>query len=281
MKALREYQPILSTILQKLAKQTQFQASPSLGDVLQDHPRLVVAFNHASPLSWLPAIALLTSHVCARGGGGRRPMGVMDKFFFSVPGFRTIAQQLTQSDRALGFDELVEKFKNSEGTDIVLFPEGSNCFFGDPSKLQPFRSPRFIELAVRTQTPILICAHRGSENWGVALPIPEKAMTQILSKVDLLPKFASDFLRARLKESGVFTLPLLPLPMEKFEMRCEVYHPQLTEEDLSDDRDECRKQIQAESDRVHTKLQDLLKQIDMDQKKAQLKDSSVPSSTMS
>ncbi|RYZ75423.1 MAG: 1-acyl-sn-glycerol-3-phosphate acyltransferase [Proteobacteria bacterium] len=275
MKALREYQPILSKILQRLAKETRFQSTPPLGEILEANPRLVVAFNHSSPLSWLPAISLLTSHVCARGGGGRRPMGVMDKFFFSVPGFRTIAQQLTQSEHALGFEELVEKFKSSEGTDIVIFPEGSNCFFGDPAKLQPFRSPRFIELAVRTGTPILVCAHRGSEDWGVALPIPEKAMHTILGKIDLLPAFAADFLKDRLKETGVFTLPLLPLPMQKFEMRCEVFYPHLKVSDLSKNREECRAQINEEAERVHAKLESLLKAIDQD---LALKRSSVSSS---
>ncbi len=258
MKALREFEPFLSQLMLKLARETHFSSSPSLREILDQNPRLVVAFNHASPLSWLPAIALLTAHVCARGGGGRRPMGVMDKFFFAVPGFRTIAQQLTQSDHPLNFEELVEKFRAKEGTDIVLFPEGSNCFFGDPTDLQPFRSPRFIELSIRTSTPILLCAHRGSENWGVSLPVPK----DVFALIDHLPKFAADFLGARLKQTGHFTLPLLPLPMESFDMRCELFVPALAEADLSDDPEECRSQVRAEADRVHKRLQQMLEQID-------------------
>jgi 1-acyl-sn-glycerol-3-phosphate acyltransferase len=274
MKALREYEPILSKIMLSLAKETHFYCKPSLGEVLAQNPRLVVAFNHASPLSWLPAISLLTAHVCARGGGSRRPMGVMDKFFFAVPVIRAIAHQLTQSDRPLGFDELVEKFKTSEGTDIVLFPEGSNCFFGNPEELQPFRSPRFVELAVRTGTPILLCAHRGSEKWGSALPVPQ----DFLAKIDLLPKVAADFLADRLRKTKLFTLPLLPTQMDRFEMRCEVYKPELTDEELSDDRDECRRQVQAEADKVHEHLKRMLQEID---ESLALKGSSVASSLTS
>lgn len=254
MKPLKDFEPFLSQLLLKMAKETHFSSESSLAEVLEKNPRLVVAFNHASPLSWLPAIALLTAHTCARGGGNRRPMGVMDKFFFAVPGFRTIAQQLTQSDRPLAFEELVERFKTKAGTDIVLFPEGSNCFFGNPENLQPFRSPRFVELAIRTQTPILLCAHRGSENWAVTLPVPE----EVLGLIDLLPKFASDFLGARLKQTGAFALPLLPLPMDRFEMHCELYHPTLREEELSEEDEVCREQVRAEADQVHKKLQSML-----------------------
>jgi 1-acyl-sn-glycerol-3-phosphate acyltransferase len=257
-KPLSFFEPYLSQIMLLIAKKTRFRSRPGLAEVLAEHPRLIVVFNHSTPLSWLPAIALLTAHTCARGGGSRRPMGVMDRFFFSVPGLRAIAHQLTQSDHPLGFEELITKFRTAQGTDIVIFPEGSNCFFGDPAEVQPFRSPRFVELAIRTGTPILLCAHRGSEKWAHAVHVDES----LTSKIDLLPPVIADFLGKRLRETGLLTVPRIPTQLDHFDMLCELYKPALAEADLEGDPSLAREQIAAEADRVHAKLEAMLAEID-------------------
>jgi hypothetical protein len=256
-KQLSFFEPFLSQIMVLIAKSTRFRSRPGLAEILEKNPRLVVVFNHSAPLSWLPAIALLTAHACARGGGARRPMGVMDRFFFSVPGLRAIAHQLTQSDRPLGFHELIAKFRTSK-TDIVIFPEGSNCFFGDPAEMQPFRSPRFVELAIRSATPILLCAHRGSESWARVVPVDSRWT----DKLDFLPKLAADFLGARLKATGLLAIPTLPKPLDHFEMVCELYHPTLNESDLSPEPDVANEQIRQEADLVHAKMESMLAEID-------------------
>lgn len=258
MKHIRDYEPILSHIMLSIAKETRFRCRPSLAKVLEENPKLVIAFNHASPLSWLPAVSLLCAHVTARGGGSRIPMGVMDKIFFSLPGIKKLAHQITQTERPLGFSELHDAFLKGNVTDVIVFPEGSNCFFGRPEELQPFRSPKFVELAIRARAPILVCVHRGSERWAQALPIKE----EIIEKLDLLPKFAYDFLESRLKRTGLFTLPLFPKPMERFEMLCEVYQPTLKEEDLSHDLNERRAQIKSEADKIHQKMESMLAELD-------------------
>lgn len=252
------YEPLLSSFLNSFVRSTRFRAKPGLAEVLAAEPRLIVVLNHAAPLSWLPAVALLTANACSRGGGSRRPTGVFDKFFFAVPGLRVLAGLASQSDHALSFDELVDVFGRASGTDIVIFPEGSNCFFGPSSEMQPFRSPRFIELAVRTGAPLLLCAHRGSESWGVSVPVAP----EVASLSSLLPSFASSFLSSRLKSSGTFTLPGLPRPLEHFEMLCELYRPTLSLADLSDDDDVLFDQIGAEALRVHAKMESMLAEID-------------------
>lgn len=257
-KPLSFFEPLLSHLMQMMAKQTRFRSRPGLAEILAQHERLVVIFNHASPLSWLPAIALLTAHTCARGGGSRRPMGVMDRFFFSVPGLRAIAHQLTQSDQPLGFEELIAKFRAAHGTDIVIFPEGSNCFFGDPSDVQPFRSPRFVELAIRSQTPILVCAHRGSEKWAQAVPVD----ASVTSMIDHLPPLIAGFLGKRLRETGILSIPTIPTQLDHFEMLCELYVPSIKESDLDADPARAREQIAAEADLVHAKLEAMLAEID-------------------
>jgi hypothetical protein len=257
MRKLSAYEPVLSRVMRVIARDTRFTCRPNLSQILENNSRLVVAVSHSTPLSWLPSAALLALHTCARGGRGRTPMGVMDNFFFHVPGLREVAQLLTQSEKSLSYQELAERFETKGDIDLVLFPEGSNCFFGQPDEIQDFRSPKFVELAIRTDSPILICVHTGSENWAKALAVPEN----VFSKLSLLPNFAFDFLQKRIKKTGLFTLPMLPLPMAKFEMLCELYEPTIGENDLSEDPSERLLQIRVEAERVRTRMRELLNEL--------------------
>jgi hypothetical protein len=205
--------------------------------VLEENPRLIVVFSHSAPMSWVPAPCLLTAHVVARGGGKRLPIAVMDRFFYSVPGLRNIAKFIAQSDRPLSFKELVTHFENLKTADLVVFPEGSNCFFGDPSTLQPFRSSRFVELSIKTKTPLLLCVHRGSEKWGKSLKFPEFAASAI-----------GGMLGARFTSTGRLTMPMWPAKIERFSMLCELYQP------VGD--------VVLESGKVHARMSEMLQEIE-------------------
>jgi hypothetical protein len=254
MRKLADYEPVISQVMRLCAKETRFECEPPLAEVLAEYPQLMVAMMHATPLSWLPSISLLALETASRGGRQRSPMGVMDNFFFHLPGLREVARYLSQSDKPLSYHELSARFRDAGDIDLVLFPEGSNCFFGPPDEIQEFRSPKFVELAIETETPLLLGVHTGSENWAKTLPIPQLW----IDKLDLLPAFASSFLEKRLRQSGLLTLPVLPLPMERFTMKCELYKPTLTKVQLATDLDERRSQIRAEALLVRDRMRAML-----------------------
>lgn len=259
LRRLSEYEPLTNAVLKLVAKKTFFHTDVPLDQVMSENPRLIVAFNHASPLSWIPAPCLLTAQLAARGGGSRRPIAVMDRFFYSLPGLKDVARFITQSDRPLRFEELVHHFEELGTADLVVFPEGSNCFFGDPSGLQPFRSDRFVEISMRTKTPILLCVHRGSEGWGVNLPLDEK-LTSKISELPL-PSMVQKFIGNRLKKSGGLTVPLPPRPMAQFSMYTRLFQPQIsTDKDVSSV--EWRSQVAVEAKRVHEEMRSMLDYLD-------------------
>lgn len=254
MRKLSDYEPVLRKVMLYCAKQTRFECEPSLDKILAENPRLIVSLMHASPLSWIPTMALLALQTASNGGRDRAPMGVVDNFFFHLPGLREVAQYLTQTDRPLSYVDLATQFRQNEEFDLVLFPEGSNCFFGPPDEMQEFRSPKFVELSIETGVPLLLGVHTGSENWSVTIPVPEKWM----SKFDVLPTILSSFLEKRLRQTGQLTLPLPPLPMNCFSLRCELYCPQLKKEDLSGEIEERREQIRTEGQLIHQRMRQML-----------------------
>lgn len=251
LRKLSDYEIVASKVLSWVAKDTRFKSRPSLDRIFSEHPRLVVVFSHSSPLSWIPAPCLLTAHAAARGGGYRRPIAVMDRFFYSVPILKQLATYISQSSKPLSFRELIRHFENLKTADLVVFPEGSNCFFGEPSELQPFRSLRFIEIAVRTKTPMLLCVHRGSEEWGHTVSVPEAVLS-----------LGAKFLSGRLFSSGRITVPLLLKPMPHFQMLCELYQPEL--QILPEDPEMAKVALQKECELIQAKMKAMLQEVDED-----------------
>jgi 1-acyl-sn-glycerol-3-phosphate acyltransferase len=239
MRKLREYEPYLTTLLSLVAPKTTVTSEPSLQQIFEQENKLIVAFNHAAPLSWIPAVSLLTKEVVAAGGGDRIPRGIMDSFFFQFAPLKPLAKWITQSDENLNFDQLVENLATADQTDLVVFPEGSNCWFGSSHEIQEFRSPRFIELSIRTGAPILLAVHSGSESWGQVIKFPPTYSAII----PFLPSWA----QRGISKNGVVNMPMPPVPLEDFRMHCEIYRPKLKVEELAEDKHERKKQLQEEA----------------------------------
>jgi hypothetical protein len=210
-----------------------------------------------------------------RGGGLRRPLGVMDRFFFDIPILKSIASYISQSDRALSAVELTEQFMQSENVDLVIFPEGSNCFFGRPEDIKEFKSPKFVEIAVRAETPILLSVHRGSEEWGKSIDMNQDRLSQLRSATGVFGEVAFQFankylkIEERLEKSGLFTIPSFPKPMPSFDMLCELYQPKLKLNDIEGlSKEELRPLLDQESQKIRARMEELLGELDSMRAKA-------------
>jgi 1-acyl-sn-glycerol-3-phosphate acyltransferase len=249
MRKLKDYNPFLKALLKTLCDRTHFESNPPLSEILKSD-RLVVAMSHATPLSWIPAMSLLSIETENAGGGGRMPYGVVDRWMFSNPMTRGIAEYVTQSDRPLNFDELVEKFQSSQQADLVIFPEGANSFFSNVHEVHQFRSPRFIEIAMKANAPILMAVHKGSEGWSLPLQIP-KEIGNYLAPI-------SKFFSEKILKSDGLNIPLWPQKMDRFAMRCEQYKPTIEYHELPNEPAQRRQQLETEAEKIRVRMNEML-----------------------
>ncbi len=254
MRTISDYSGFLEFLLRLVVEEYEFECHPPLREVLKKHARLIGIFSHGTPLSWLPTMCVLQHEYVENGGGQRVPLGVFDRFFFEFKPLRPIVQWLSQSASPLGFGDIAEHLQSFEQADLCIFPEGSNCFFGDPSEIQEFRSSRILELAVRENIPILIGVHRGSEHWAKTFAVPESAKFLY----GFLPSLLGQHFRAFEK----FVLPVLPKKIKKFRMLCTLYSPSLRGEDLDKDRRLRREQLNIEGERLREAMVKLLEKLD-------------------
>jgi hypothetical protein len=247
-----DYSEFLSALRQTFVESYEFSCSPPLDQILKE-PRLIIASNHATPLSWLPAMTTLAHEFEKAGGGDRSPRGVLDKWFYTHPLLTRAAEYLSQYNRPQSFDELLTDFGQAERTDLIVFPEGANTFFGDVHEIQNFRSSRFVELSIRSGTPILLVVHAGSEDWSLPVHIPPEWIAYVLP--------FSKFFGEGLLKAQALNFPWWPKKISRFRMKCRLYQSALKTSELSADPDTCRSQVQDEAQKVRTAMLELLAEI--------------------
>ncbi len=250
MRTLVDYQEFLQALIKSFAERVEFKSQPEIKKIIQENTRLVAVVNHATPLSWIPAMALLALKVIEVGGGHRIPRGIVDRWFYTNPFTKVLAEYLTQSDHPQSFEEIVESFGKAQNTDLVIFPEGAYTFFGAVHEVQQFRSNRFIEIAIRCETPILLVVHKGSEGWSLPLQLPSEWGNFVLP--------FSKFFGEKLMKSEPLNVPMMPQKMENFRMHCELYTPSLKISDLSEDTEIKKQQLAAEGQKIKDMMNERL-----------------------
>lgn len=249
---LSDYSPIMKVLLKAICEKWDFTSDPPMTDLMRN-PRLIVAFNHSTPISWIPAMALLAVEASKNGGADRVPRGIVDRFFYSNPLTLQIAKYITQSDKPLNFEELVHSFKDQTRSDLVIMPEGANTFFGDLLKIQDFRSSRFIELSILCQAPVLLAVHRGSEIWAQNVKVPKS--------LGSLTSIVSPFFGRKIHEHENINIPIPYQRISSFRMKCELWVPPLYESDLSSDPHHRKQQISELAEQVKDRMQEMFDSI--------------------
>jgi len=227
-----------------------YKSEPPLKEVMNKYPKVVHAISHAGTLGWIPVVLGLLRVAVEVGGEKRRAFGVFHRGLYRFWVSRMLLRYLFESQEPPTFAKMIAAFRDQPVNDIAILPEGDNCIVGDVYEIRPFRSPKFVELALATNAPILITVHRGAEEWGRDFYIPSYLFP-------LIKRFQPAYLYP-LYKNPVLNLPTRITHIPKFSMRSLLYMPRLSYEDLSSKPRERWFQLQSEAQRVRTLMQDLL-----------------------
>ncbi len=238
------------------------ECSDDLMDILRNNPKLVVALNHGPMLAPGYVNTAIADIFLKNGGAKRKPMGIIWKHFYKVPLLKNLVAYVTQVDQAYNLDEFIEQFVTREYNDLMVMPEGENCCFGDGINIEPFLSPRFVEIAVRAQVPVLLAVHHGTH--VLARPIEVDKRTARWFKRVLPEKNYQ-----RLKEAGLVSIPKLGRgKVHQLSWCFKLYHPKLAADQLADDKEARMAQLWEEANHIREIMQesvDLLKKADREE----------------
>jgi len=254
MRSVKDFSLLAGAMTKALAKKISFHTnSDNMSEILAKHPKLIVALNHGPMLGPLASTITLNKLYMENGGNNRKPIVIMWRLFYQIPLYKYAIQYLTQVDRGLNFSEFLGKMEDEGFTDLFVKPEGENCNYGDGLEIQPFLSPRFVEFALRLNTPILVMVHQGSENWAKTLPV-SKHLDPLLKK---LPKKSYE----RIKETRILSVPFLVKRLKELKVMYKLYQPQITAKDLNVNLDTRKALLQKESDNVRELMQSMIEEL--------------------
>ena len=247
MRTVDDYSLSMGLVKKACTKRVSLhKSSENIQQILAQHPKLVVAMNHgpmAGPVAG--SIAMMDQYI-ANGGSHRVPMIIAWRGFYHIPMIKYFIRYMSQVKMPFNLDGFVKQVTDNGVTDLFVMPEGENCAYGNGRDIEPFLSPRFIELALKTGAPILIAVHTGSEQWSHILPVSQK-LNPILK---FLPKKSFQ----RIKETGKVNIPTLFLTkIPKLQVCFRLYQPTIKLADL--EQDNKWELLQNESDNVRLIMQ--------------------------
>lgn len=233
-------------------------SSDSLRAIFQAHPKLVVALNHGPMLAPGVVNTVISDIFLKQGGADRVPMGIIWKHFYKVPLLKNLVAYITQVEEAFGLDDFIQQFVEKPYNDLMVMPEGENCCFGDGVNIEPFLSPRFVEIAIRAKVPVLVAVHHGTH--VLANPVEVSRLTTRIFK-QMMPE--KNYRRFR--ESGLLSLPRFTAgKVPKLGWSFKLYQPQLTESELAEDKAARLEQLWQEADAIRSQMQAMVEQLRQD-----------------
>src|SRR3990167_9293390 len=132
------------------------ETSENLREIFQRYPQLVVAMNHGPMAGPLAGSIAMMDQYYKNGGGQRNPIIIAWRGFYQIPFVKHVIRYMSQVRTPPNLEGFSKKLTQGGFTDLFVMPEGENCSFGNGLDIEPFLSPRFVELALRVNTPILI-----------------------------------------------------------------------------------------------------------------------------
>ena len=230
--------------------------SENLALILAQHPKLICAINHGTSAAPAPAFMGIFDNYLKNGGDRRKPLIIAWRGFYKVPVIKQLIAYFTQASHGMTASEFLEKMKGQGFTDLFVMPEGENCLFGDGDQIVPFLSPKFIELSVLLNIPILVTAHNGTEE----LCTPVSFSAAQLNRMKWLPR---RYLRV-LESTQTFGIPhFTKHDIEKVGLYFRLYQPTLKAEDLSETEVDRREQLQKEADKVRAMMISMKQELDV------------------
>ncbi len=251
---LKKVDQFMRPIFDWFVENYSFRIEPEMEDVFEANPRLIHIMNHGPMFGPWPVGALLARLADEAGFGHRVPFAVAHRLFFVIPGLRDLMAQYLNARQPYTFSEVMANFEAGHFTDFMVLPEGDNCNFGNMDRMREFRSHRYLELAIRLKTNILVTVHRGTEQWSTGVRLDDFTMKAMHT---LLP-----LLYHRIERHRIVVLPSIPAPIPQLDVYSRLYTPKLQLADLADDPVIRQRQIQAESREIQRLMNNMLRELD-------------------
>jgi hypothetical protein len=244
---------LLAPFVRNFVTQVAYKTPRTLQSALRANPHLIHIMNHGPMLAPYVAAGAFAQQVYELGYGERVPFGVVHRRLTSFPVLREYIERNFNIPRPFGFEQIAERLGSGWFNDFVVLPEGSNEAFGDPASIRPFKSHRYLELALRLRLPVMVTVHYGTEDWVLSIR-PDRATMQVL-------RYLQPGLYGILQRSRYINFQSVPLRLARLRMASQLIYPDLRYENLPHMPRSRHLMIREASEDIRGQMQRLLTQL--------------------
>ncbi len=195
------------------------------------------------------------------GYGDLTYCGIVHQMLFNLPGGPRYGGIPKKGKKRYSVEDYVQVFEK-EGLDtLVVAPEGEHCIYGNGLDIQPFRSPRSLEIALRAGCRIVLVMGKGFELWQKNVCIKDLWKKQLIQTcAEMLPRF-DNIDEELLLKSDALSVQLMPWRVPDFHIYTQHFVPELKAGDLARDLTKRRAQLWIEADRMRAQMQKMVDEL--------------------
>ena len=249
-----EYDTLVRACRRLLIKNVHFRDGFPWADYFETEKRALIVANHGpivGPLAW---VVSLFPRIVDLGYGHLTYSAIAHPIIRNIPIFARMVGFEKRGGKRLRIADYVELFESGRLNILSVAPEGEYSLYGNGVDIQPFRSYRSLEIALKADCRIILAVAKGFEHWQRNLSIESswrKSLVKTLAlRIPFLDKLDEQALNAaqQLSISGLFgRIPDVTIATE-------IYEPELTLKDLAEDRERRDVQLRIEGDRMRRQM---------------------------
>ena len=249
-----EYERLLRVCQRLFIKRVHYLDGFPWAEHFRTEQRALIVANHGpiiGPIVWVSA---LFPRIAELGFGHFTYSAIAHPIIQNVPIFSRMVGYESQGGGRLRTDDYVELLTSGQLNILSVAPEGEFSLYGNGVDIQPFRSARSLEIALRARCRIVLLIGMGVERWqrnlSIAAPWRKRLVQRLAREIPFLDKLDEQALEqaGQLSVSGMFgRIPDLYVASE-------LYEPEPTLAQLSEDRATRDQQLQGEADRMRGEM---------------------------
>jgi len=249
-----EYDRFLRACQRLFIKRTHFVDGFDWREQFASDQRALIVANHGpivGPLVWVSA---LFPRIVDLGFGHFTYSAIAHPIIRNIPIFSRIVGYESKDGRRLRIDDYVELLEQGRLNILSVAPEGEYSMYGNGVDIQPFRSPRSLEIALRSGCRIVLLIGKGFERWQRNVSIVAPWRKELVKRMALQIRFLDKLDDGALEAATQLSISTMIGRIPDFYVASELYDPTLTKEELSPDRATRDEQLRVEADRVRGEM---------------------------
>ena len=259
-----EYDALIRTCQKLFIKRVHFRDGFRWQDYLRTEKKGLIVCNHGpiiGPFVWIMA---LLPRIIDLGYGHLIYSAIAHPIIANVPIFARMVGFEKKNGKRLRTADYIELFNSDQLNVLSVSPEGEYSLYGNGVDMQPFRSARSIEIAVRANCRIILVVGRGFEHWQKNFSIKDSWRKQLVKKVAKKIPFLDKLDESALEHADQLSISGVFGRIPDFYVSSELFEPELTAESLAEDRTTRDKQLWVEAERMRLQMVRMLEELKAD-----------------